>query len=171
MEHDPTAGSDDAQVPPPPVADLAAFHARLSQGGLREALRFLNARTPHRFTGVFRFDGDMLRSVALVDKWLKGVDRGEDVPLASAYCAHLQRTGQALAVADGSRDPRVPWMAGGPMASYCGAPIRDDTGEPWGALCHFDELPCESKDSDMPLIAAAAAVIHEAAAGADSGIE
>lgn len=145
------------------ATDLAAFRKRHSEGGLREGLRFLNLRTPHRYTGVFRFDGEMLLNVGMVDKWDTAVEKGLDVPLATAYCAHLRQTGAPLLVEDGSRDPRVPWMAGNPIVSYCGAVILDDRGEPWGALCHFDEQPCQAKDSDMPLIVAAAAVIREAA--------
>lgn len=158
-----------AAIPPPLSADLASFRDSLAKHGLRGALRHLNARTPHRFTGVFRFDGDTLRSVALVDKWDPAVLRGADAPLAQAYCAHLRETGEPLAVDDGDRDPRTPWMAGSGIPSYCGAVIRDDQGEPWGALCHFDTGRCESKNSDMPLLVAAAALIYRAASGHQIG--
>jgi len=157
--------SDPAEAMPPDAGDVDAFLASLGERGLRGALWFLNARTPHRFTGVFRFDGDMLRSVALVDKWDPNVERGQDAPLASAYCAHLSREGEPLLVENGATDPRVPWMAKSEFVSYCGAPIRDRAGEPWGALCHFDTAPCDAKASDMPLIIAAAALIHERAGG------
>lgn len=126
----------------------------------RGALWFLNARTPHRFTGVFRFDSNLLRSVALVDKWNASVERGTDVDVALAYCAHLKRTGRPLEVEHGPSDSRVPWMASSPVVSYCGAPILDETGQPWGALCHYDDKACEAKNSDMPLIVAAAALIY-----------
>lgn len=151
------------EVPPPLASDLEEFRESLRVRGLRGGLWFLNARTPHRFTGVFRFDGEMLRNVALVDKWDPLVELGQDVPLASAYCAHLQREGGPLLVEDGSTDPRVPWMAKSEVVSYCGALIRDEAGEPWGALCHFDTSRCDAKTSDMPLIFAAAALIHKQA--------
>lgn len=141
------------------AADLIPFQARLQQDGLQSALRYLNARTPHRFTGVFRFDNDMLRNMALIDKWLPQVERGADVPLEQAYCAHLRRTGEPLEVTDGHRDPRTPWMKDIPVVSYCGAVIQDRTGQPWGALCHFDSASCDAKVSDMPLLTAAAALI------------
>ena len=138
----------------------------LRERGLRGALWFLNARTPHRFTGVFRFDGAMLRSVALVDKWDPLVEVGEDVPIASAYCAHLRRTGQPLEVQHGPSDARTPWMSESAVLSYCGAPILDGKGEPWGAICHFDNSRCESKYSDMPLLLAAAIVLYRPALAA-----
>ena len=153
----------DSTVEPPHASDLAAFSRALREDGLHAALLFLNARTPHRYTGVFRFDGDMLRNVALVDKWDSDLTHGADVPLAEAYCAHLHRTGEPLQVAHGPSDARVPWMAGSAIVSYCGAVITTPGGEPWGALCHFDLSRCEAKESDMPLLVAAAARIHRAA--------
>lgn len=145
------------------TADVRAFEDALRQSGMAGALRFLSERTSHRFTGVFRFDGDTLRSVALIDKWLPEVARGDDVPLAETYCAHLKETGEPLVLTDGRTDPRTPWMAQSGVASYCGAVILDDEGEAWGALCHFDPEPCESKHSAVPLLVAAAALIHRVA--------
>lgn len=144
------------------IPDLAAFERVLSSEGLRGALRFLNRRTPHRFTGVFRFDGDMLRNVALVDKWHPEVQVGEDVPLALAYCSHLHRTGEPIEVSDGRSDPRTVSMKNSPVVSYCGAPIRDLAGHPWGALCHFDNASCDAKESDLPLLTAAAGMLFAA---------
>lgn len=147
------------------AADVRAFEDALRHTGMAGGLRFLSLRTSHRFTGVFRFDGDTLRSVALVDKWLPGVERGDDLPLAEAYCAHLKATGEPLTVTDGRSDPRLPWMTNSGVASYCGALIRDEKGDAWGALCHFDPNPCEAKDSAMPLLVAAAALIHRSTTG------
>lgn len=155
-------------VPQAPGSDLHGFLEALRDGGLRSALLFLNKRTPHRYTGVFRFDADMLRNVALVDKWDPAVIRGEDVPLAAAYCAHLHRTGEPLEVHDGNSDARVPWMAGNPIVSYCGAVVEDEFGRPWGALCHFDSAPCDAKTSDLPFILAAAKMLYEPAQAAGS---
>lgn len=153
-----------ASIPLPLQADLDVFARHLSEKGLRAALLYLNRRTPHRFTGVFRLDDDMLRSVALVDKWDPAVEHGDDVPLASAYCAHLHRTGETLEVEQGATDPRVPWMHDSPIVSYCGSVIVDKAGAPWGALCHFDTARCDAKNSDMPLLIAAARIIYDAAA-------
>lgn len=154
------------RIPTALEGDVDSFSQALRQRGLRAALLFLNGRTPHRYTGVFRFDGDMLRSVALVDKWDAGVEHGEDVPLAAAYCAHLHRTGEPLEVEDGAEDARVPWMRDSPVVSYCGSVILDHAGTPWGALCHFDTARCDSKNSDMPLMVAAARMIFEDALAA-----
>lgn len=153
-------------IPAPLASDLQAFTVCLQQEGLRSAVLFLNRRTSHRYTGVFRFDGEMLRNVLLVDKWDPTVELGDDVPLAAAYCAHLHQTGEPLEVLDGATDARVPWMHGSPIVSYCGAVIEDAQGRPWGALCHFDTSPCDSKNSDMPLIVAAARIVYPGALAA-----
>ncbi|RYG11151.1 MAG: GAF domain-containing protein [Burkholderiales bacterium] len=147
----------------PKADDLTIFSKRLSESNLIAALRFLNDRTPHRFTAVYRFDQDVLRNVAMIDKWETQVEQGADVLMADAYCAHLRATGEPLQVADGPSDPRVPWMSGSSIVSYCGAVISDDQGERWGALCHFDSETCESKESDMPLLVAAASLIYRSA--------
>lgn len=156
-------GAQPVEPPASLVSEIQAFEAALRERGLRGALWFLNARTPHRFTGIFRFDGEMLRSVALVDKWDPLVELGEDLPVASAYCAHLRDAGKPLEVEHGPSDAGVPWMASSPVVSYCGAPIHDESGKPWGALCHFDNARCDAKNSAMPLLIAAAAMIHRAA--------
>lgn len=148
----------------PPLSDLTRFTNCLAEQGLLPALRFLNARTAHRYTGVFRFDGDMLRNIALIDRWEADVTGGDDVPLAQAYCAHLARTGESLTVEHGPTDARVPWMSSSSILSYCGAVINAPDGSRWGALCHFDTLPCESSGSEVPLLDAAATLLYGEAA-------
>nr|WP_207190078.1 GAF domain-containing protein [Ramlibacter ginsenosidimutans] len=108
----------------------------------------------------------MLRNVALVDKWDAVVEQGDDVPLAAAYCAHLHATGEPLEVEDVATDARVPWMSASPIVSYCGAVILDLHGQHWGALCHFDVARCDSKNSDKPLLVAAARMIYQDAVAA-----
>jgi GAF domain-containing protein len=153
-------------VPAALAGDFTAFRSRLQRRGLHEALGFLNGRTPHRFTGVFRFDGAMLRSVSLVDKWDPQVRRGQDIPLAQAYCAVLHDNGDALEVLDSRTDGRFPHMEHSPIASYCGALIRDGAGEPWGALCHYDLQPCQTRSSEMALLQAAATAVYAQLAAA-----
>lgn len=142
--------------------NIADFKLRFSAGGPLDAIRFLNQRTSHRFTGIFQFAGEILKNVELVDKWDQNLRHVDDIPIVNAYCAHLHRTGQPLVVEDGRHDPRVPWMKDSPIVSYCGAIIEGPAGEPWGALCHFDVSPCESKASEIPLMIYAASVLWPA---------
>jgi hypothetical protein len=147
------------KVPLPLADDLAAFRERLRQGGPQAAAAFLNARTAHRFTGVFRFDRSLLRHVAMFDKWHPELERGDDVPLADAYCSVMHATGEPFEMISRSEDARHAHLATSPIACYCGAPILDQDGRPWGALCHWDMEPCQTRTSDMPLLVAAAEML------------
>ena len=90
--------------------------------------------------------------------------QGLDLPIAQANCAHLRATGEPLGVVDGDVDPRTRWMADRGIPSSCGALIRDEEGEPWGALYHFNFDRREAKSSDMPLLITAAMLLHAGAA-------
>ena len=143
------------------MEEIGTVAALLGQGGLHEALRFLNARTSHRFTGVYRFDGEMLRSVALFDRWDPETRCGEDVPIDQAYCGIVQKIGMGLEVPDGRGDGRYPWLAESQVQSYCGVLIVGPEGEPIGALCHYDLQRCQTATGEMPLMAAVAPLIAQ----------
>jgi hypothetical protein len=140
--------------------ELARVRAQLAQGGLPSMLRGLNARTPFRFTGVYRFDGDLLRNVSLFDRWAPEAEQGADAPMSETFCALVREGGDALQVADGRTDMRFPWMAQNAVVCYCGALIRDDDGEPVGTLCHFDVQRCEPPSSEMRLLQAVTPLVY-----------
>lgn len=127
------------------------FESRVRQGGLHGGLRYLNSRTPHRFTGIYRYDGQTLRNVYLFDQFAPGEKRGGDVPMADAYCATVGNYGDKLEFSDVQRDA-IPLRGSSPVVSYCGALIRDRAGNPWATLCHYDIKPCEVRSSDMPVL-------------------
>jgi len=141
--------------------DLAEFRAAL-RGGLPAALRYLNSRTPHRFTGVYRYDGEMLRNMALFDRSEPENQRGIDIPMADAYCANVGRNREPLEFADAKGDGRFPYLPGSPVVCYSGVLISSPAGAPYGTLCHFDILRCETRTSDIPLLKAAAPLIYDA---------
>lgn len=132
----------------------------LSRHGLHAALKLLNARTPFRYTGVYRFDGDMLRNVALFDRWAPQQPRGCDAPMGETYCAITGKLNDSLLVSDGQRDPRHPWMRGNSVVSYCGVPIRAESGIALGTLCHFDEKPCQSQGAEATFLMCIAEVFR-----------
>jgi GAF domain-containing protein len=139
----------------------AALADILREQGLHEALAFLNARTSHRFTAVYLFDGDMLRSVALYDRWDASVQRGDDVPVRDAYCGILQKTGEGLVIVEGRTDGRFPWLADSAVQSYCGVPLLGADGVPLGALCHYDLQRCQTPSGVVPLMQAAAPLVRD----------
>jgi hypothetical protein len=144
------------------LAELGHFERTLQSHGLHPALRLLNARTSHRFTGVYRYDGALLRNVALVDRWNPDVTKGDDAPMAETFCAIVPSVGETLEVTDGPEDARFPWMVSNAVLSYCGALIRDPSGDPYGTLCHFDLARCEVSSTQLPLLAAATPLIYHA---------
>ena len=134
------------------------FEAVLIQHGLHGALRFLNERTPHRFTGMYRYDGAMLRNVALFDQFNPDLVQGDDAPMVNTFCALVPRFGGVLAFADAPRDARAAQVET-PVVSYCGVQLRDDAGIAQGTLCHFDLKPCEVRTNDIPLLEALAPML------------
>lgn len=123
--------------------------ARLDSAGLHGALALLNSRTPHRFTGAYRYDGEILRNEGLYDRFSPEIDRGDDVPMPLAYCALVGERNCGLQFADAREDPRVTWKPGSAVVSYCCALLRDESGRPYGTLCHFDALRCEPNVTEL----------------------
>lgn len=142
--------------------DLVEFENVLKSQGIHAALRFLNLRTPHRFTGIYRYDGPMLRNEYLFDQFTPDVCKGPDVPMADAYCAVVGQTRKTVEFEDIRRDRRVPVRSGSPVTSYCGVVIPDERGTPFGTLCHYDLKPCQQRVSDAPLLEAAAPLVFKA---------
>lgn len=136
------------------------FQRILDSEGLLPALRFLNSNTPHRFTGVYRYDGDWLRNLALFDRWDPRVTKGEDAPMSQTFCAIVPDQDGTLEVVDGPTDPRFPGMQDNPVVCYCGALIRDHLGEPFGTVCHFDVNRCQAGASQIPLLLEASPLIY-----------
>lgn len=144
--------------------ELAEFCNAL-RGGVHAALRYLNGRTPHRFTGVYRYEGDMLRNVALFDRHEPDRLVGIDISMADAYCANVERSRQALEFSDSKTDGRFSYLPGSPVVCYSGVLISSPQGEPYGTLCHYDVRHCETRTSDLPLLKAAVPFIYEALDG------
>ena len=68
-------------------SEIAEFTALVQQHGVHAALAYLNQRTPHRYTGLFRFEGEVLRNELLVDGNQPQVQQGADVPMAVTFCS------------------------------------------------------------------------------------
>ncbi|MBA2237111.1 MAG: GAF domain-containing protein [Lysobacter sp.] len=145
---------------PDPLQDLSlAFEDALQRTGLHGALRFLNGRTPHRFTGVYRYDGPMLRNVSLFDQFNPEQARGDDSPIGATFCSLVPRFGGALTFSEACNDPRVSQIQS-PVVSYCGVQLRDEAGTPLGTLCHFDLKPCETRTSDLEFLETVAPLLQ-----------
>lgn len=151
-----------------PEDPALAFAEALDQTGLHGALRFLNARTPHRFTGLYRYDGAMLRNIDLFDQFNPECVNGDDAAIENTFCSLLPALGGALAFVEARSDPRASHIAT-PVVSYCGVQLRDENGVPFGTLCHFDLKPCEVRTSDLEFLAMLAPLLQREIA-ATSGV-
>lgn len=147
---------------PAGAANVTVEQARqlLADKGIHDALRFLNGRTPHRFTAVYRFDGAMLRNVHLVDQLDPAVRRSDDAPLAETYCSRVGLERRTFLSPDTTRDPRlVAHAAREKYQSYCGVLLRNADGTPFGSLCHFDLTPREITSAEMDVLERVAPLI------------
>ncbi|RYZ06129.1 MAG: hybrid sensor histidine kinase/response regulator [Myxococcales bacterium] len=154
------------QEPDPPAllrGSVAGKLKRLLEAeGVHAALRFLNNRTPHRYTGIYHFDGDMLRSLYLFDAEAPELERGDDSPLQATFCSIVGQTERVFASADTRRDARLEKHAArDQVLSYCGVLVRDGGGEPFGTLCHFDVVACDVPTEEVPLMDAASRLLTE----------
>lgn len=141
------------------VPQLADFQVALREG-VHAALCYLNSRTPHRFTGVYRYDDEMLRNMALFDRFEPDTQTGGDIPMTDAYCANVGRNREPLEFADAETDGRFLYLPGSPVVCYSGVLISTPDGVPYGTLCHYDIRRCETRTSDIPLLKAAAPLIY-----------
>lgn len=126
------------------VVETAAHCARLmASAGPIAALRFLNARTRFRFTGIYRAEPPLLRNVYLFDRENPTLNvSGEVCPLEEAYCAIVAGDARPFRTRNAPRDDRLAsHPARDRVISYCGVPIRSASGAVRGTLCHFDVRP------------------------------
>ncbi len=131
---------------------IEQLNSTLQESGVHAFLRELNARVPHRFTGIYRFDEPMLRNVKLFDRENPELEIGADLPLSEAYCSILHRENLPFTSEDARTDPRLPaGVAMGATIAYCGVPLGG-----YGALCHFDLQPRPAFDAEIPVMAALA---------------
>ena len=143
------------------LLEIGEFASLLAQQGVHASLEYLNRRTPHRYTGLFRFNGDLLHSEVLFDCNHPALRQVEEVPLATTYCALVGRQQAPLEIMDATVDPRVREVVNTPVISYCGVPIRTAQGGTCGTLCHYDLQRCQQRTTDLPLLEAAATLFYE----------
>lgn len=115
-------------------------------------LAFLNARVPHRYTGVFRLHEGALRNMFLHDKQGEIVPEFlQVVPLLDSFCQFTLRDG-LFATHDTASDKRLDGHKyQGVLLSYVGLPLLDGSGELYGTICHFDERALELDDREFDI--------------------
>jgi GAF domain-containing protein len=118
------------------------FQDALRADGLWSAMRWLNAKTPYRYSAIFAFEGETLRNICLVDKEDENVTGCADQPITDSYCIYVHRSGETFGVEEAAIDPRV---EGHPKRRayqcYYGVPLYGSDGKMLGTVCHFDAEP------------------------------
>lgn len=133
---------------------LSKLERVLTDEGVVPALRILNGRAPHRFTGIYEFSPRILLNVHLVDAFEPETVRGSDVALEDAYCVMLADS-RTISFGEPSDSP-LPLLGSSPVVSYCGVLLVRADGEPFGSLCHFDMKRCQRPASELGLLELAA---------------
>lgn len=136
----------------------------LQQRGLDGALAFLNARTRHRFTGVYRFASPMLVNVALFDRENPTLRARGDIHLLNAtYCQIVHDVGRPFVTTDARRDERlVAHPARERIVSYCGVPLSGPDDTLYGVLCHHDPRPRIARQSEIRFLESIAPLLYQA---------
>ena len=103
------------------------------------ALRFLNARIPHRYSAIYHLENGLMRAIYLHDKQNELVPEYlATVPLEGSLC-HLVIKDGVFRTDNSTHDHRLDGNRfQGVIGSYCGLPLLDKHSELFGTLCHFD---------------------------------
>jgi CheY-like chemotaxis protein len=150
---------------PPAIRD---FRAVLDAQGMHQALGFLNRRTSHRFTGIFRFEGKLLHGLHLFDREHAAPLQGSDAPLRQTFSAIVEAERQPFVVWDSHLDPKlVEHPARDRERAYCGVLLRRNNGLPFGTLCHFDPSPLSPSPDVLGLLLLVAPLVSSAVAVPD----
>lgn len=139
---------------------LTEFLEELQRKGLEAGLSVLNQRVPHRFTAVFKFDGAMMRNVAIIDKHGEVVPESiKVIPFENSFCQFVLRDG-SFTTHDSAVDDRLQGhVYKGVLNTYVGLPISKNNGELFGTLCHFDFAPLDLPESEFQFLNQAVKVL------------
>lgn len=139
---------------------FAAFEAALQGSGPRAALAYLVGLTSYRFIGIFRFSEGMANAAIHVDRENPEVTRIDAVPESATYCCFVRDGRGVFTTVDALQDPRLAdHVARAAVRAYCGVPVMDAEGQLLGTLCHYDVVPRNADELDMPLLLQAASTL------------
>jgi hypothetical protein len=147
-----------------PLAEIVDhFEHVLQDQGLFEALGYLNSTTEHRFTGIYRFEQDWVRSVLLFDRGNPHLRAGADVKLKESYCMLTAQSNELYCIEDAQSDPRLlQHAARDSVLCYCAVHLLTPEGHSWGTLCHFDFRPCRFAAETIQVLEAVRPLVERA---------
>lgn len=142
------------------MRSFESFAALLSEGRAQAALDYLNQGVPHRYSAIYRFDGELLRNVLLSDK--RDEVRPDfllAVPFEHSFCQFVLRD-KSFRTEDSRVDRRLdghPYQ--GIVISYHSVPLISDSGALWGTMSHFDMRSHPLPDAEFHLLERAARLL------------
>lgn len=157
---------------------IAQLRHLLGTGNLRAALEYLGAVAPYRFAALYRFAGEDLHNLILVDRERPGSTPLPVIPVDDSYCTFVRKSRDSFILEDSFADRRVDGHCKRPVVrSYCGVSLRDARGRVFGTVCLFDYDAVERSDAMVVLLREVAAaldpdaVLAAVAEGLDHGME
>ena len=138
---------------------IRAYEQVLERDG-PAGLDFLNARVPHRFTGVYRLEDGVMHNVYLHDKQGEIIPEYlQAVPLGDSFCQFVLRD-REFRTCDTAREPMLNGHKyQGVIGAYYGVPLVNNYGDLYGTLCHFDVLNYSISDDEFAFFSKAALLL------------
>lgn len=130
-----------------------SFARRLADEGVRPALAWLLGLSDYRFIGIFRFANGKAAAAVHVDREHPQVLRSDEVPDTATYCCYVRDSRGVFTTANALLDERLDGhVAREAVAANCGVPIMNSEGAILGTLCHYDVVPRDPAQIDLPLM-------------------
>lgn len=125
----------------------------LRTANVHTVLAFLNARTRHRYTGVYQFCPPMVRCFSLFDRENPTIQQTGEKKMCDTYCAFVARDSAPFSTSNSLRDHRLlEHPARRVVMGYHAVPLRDTVGACFGSICHWDVRPRVLSADDAALL-------------------
>jgi len=149
-----------AEMSPAAKRSLADFAVQLRSDGLREALATLLRKTDYRFIGIWRFQDGKASAAVHYDRENPDDLTATEVPDNATYCCFVRETGAPFKTPNAMVDERLAaHPARAAVLAYCGVPVMDASGVLLGTLCHYDVVPRDAEQIDVPAMLSIASYI------------
>lgn len=144
----------------PTSAAFAKFVVTHRTQNLRAALATLLKLTDYRFIGLWRFQDGKANAVVHYDREDPTAMTTREVPDTATYCCFVREQKATFKTPNALIDERLASHAArGQVASYCGVPVMDSSGNVLATLCHYDLIPRETEQINIELMLMVAAYI------------
>lgn len=148
------------------IAKLEQLRGIVAERGVRAGLIYLNGLSEHRFTALYRFDGDNLHNVVFYDRENLSMTSTESIPVLDSYCVFVRDSDATFNIDCAAEDDRLgDHVKRDEIQSYCGVPLRNDDGTLFGTICHFDFTASRISEENIELMEDIAPVLKEKISG------